>query len=159
MKNQIKTLKSEIVKSSTVLARVEQFIVEFESNRLDRGNLSIDQAMILAQSLTNYYTCLETIFLRVSRYFENSLPSSRWHQALLEKMTLEIEGVRIRVICDEVKAGLLELMKFRHFARYYFELDYDWDKLFYLLKKFHDIRKPVKKDLKQFCEYLDQLTQ
>ncbi len=44
-------------------------------------------------------------------------------------MILEIEGVRKAVISDETYSNLLEFLKFRHFKRYYFEFDYDWDKL------------------------------
>ena len=41
--------------------------------------------MVITQSLTNYYTCLETIFLRISKFFENNLDKDQWHQSLLEK--------------------------------------------------------------------------
>ncbi len=43
-----------------------------------------------------------------------------WHRPLLEKMALEIEDVRPKVIGDAAYHGLLELLKYRHFARYYF---------------------------------------
>ena len=72
-------------------------------------------------------------------------------------MTLEIDGIRPRVLRDEVHLGLCEIMKFRHFSRYYFELDYDWDKLVYLLKKFNDVRVPVREDLAAFERYVEEL--
>jgi len=144
-------------KQQEVLHRLEKFMIEFESERFTPEQPTIDQAMILAQALTNYYTCLETIFLRISKFFENNLPADRWHQALLEKMTLEIEGVRARVLRDEVYLSLLELLKFRHFTRYYFELNYDADKLRFLLKKFNEVRKPVQDDLNAFQSYLVRL--
>jgi len=103
--------------------------------------------MVVSQSLSNYYTCAETLFVRASRFFENHLPQDRWHQALLEKMVLEIEGVRPRVISGPVYSALVELLKFRLFSRYYFDLDYDWDKLLFLLKKFNDLQEPLKNDL------------
>ena len=81
--------------------------------------------------LENYYTCLETIFLRISQSFENHLESARWHNDLLQKMTLETEGVRTAAVSDEAFPPLFELLKFRHFKRYYFELEYDWDRLDY----------------------------
>ncbi len=157
MKNKIRSLRSEMKKQQEVLHRLEKFMIEFESERFTPEQPTIDQAMILAQALTNYYTCLETIFLRISKFFENNLPADRWHQALLEKMTLEIEGVRARVLRDEVYLSLLELLKFRHFTRYYFELNYDADKLRFLLKKFNEVRKPVQDDLNAFQSYLVRL--
>lgn len=114
--------------------------------------------MILAQALSNYYTCLGTIFFRISQFFENNLANDRWHQVLLSKMTLEIEDVRERVISDDVHMGLLEILKFRHFTRYYFDLNYDWDKLRFLLKKFNDVRALLRKDLATFDEFLEKLS-
>lgn len=157
MNAKLQMLKNEVAKSISVLERLERYIVDFESTRLHRDKSNTDQAMILAQALTNYCTCMETIFLRISGHFENNLPPDRWHQALLEKMTLEIDGIRPRVIRDEVYFGLLEIMKFRHFARYYFELDYDWDKLLYLLKKFNEVREPVREDIAAFEQYVEKL--
>jgi hypothetical protein len=72
-------------------------------------------------------------------------------------MTLDIEDVRPKVIGDLVFQGLLELLKFRHFARYYFELDYDWDKLRFLLKKFNGIHTEVRAELLEFDRFLQQL--
>ena len=62
-----------------------------EITRLGKTPVS---ALIIAGLLENYYTCLETIFLRISQHFENRLGSDRWHRDLLQKMTLEIKGVR-----------------------------------------------------------------
>ena len=64
------------------------------------GKTSIS-ALIIAGLLENYYTCLETICLRISQSFENRLDPARWHHDLLQKMTLEIEGVRTAVVSEE----------------------------------------------------------
>ena len=58
-------------------------------------------ALIVAGLLENYYTCLETIFLRISQSFENRLEPARWHNDLLRKMTLEVEGVRAAAVSEE----------------------------------------------------------
>lgn len=52
---------------------------------------------------------------------------------ILDKMVLEKKGIRPRVFSDESHRLLAELMRFRHFKRYYPELDYDWEKLRCLL--------------------------
>jgi len=152
----IQILRAEISKSLQVLARIEDYITDFQQHKLN--NLpGTDEAMIITQALTNYYTCTETLFLRISKFFENNLDKEQWHRSLLEKMTLEIEDVRPRVICESVYHGLLELLKFRHFSRYYFELDYDWDKLRFLLKKFNDIHIQVRTDICRFNCFLNTL--
>ena len=71
------------------------------------------------------YTCLETIFLRISQSFENRLEPARRHNDLLRKMTLEVEGVRAAAVSEEAFFPLFELLKFRHFKRYYFDLESD----------------------------------
>lgn len=69
-------------------------------------------------------------------------------------MTLEIEGLREAVLSESVYAILLELMKFRHFRRYYFEFEYDWDKLGYLEKKYQQVKPLVTADLQRFDGFL-----
>ena len=48
------------------------------------------------------YTALETLFLRVSQFFENRLAPDRWHSDLLEKMTLEVPGIRQPLIARDL---------------------------------------------------------
>ena len=114
-------------------------------------------ALIVSGLIENYYTCLETIFVRVSQFFENSLGPERWHAGLLDRMTLEIEGVRIVAVSLDNHGRLLELLKFRHFRRYYFELECDWDRLDFLLKKLNEAHPKVKIDLEKFVEFLKQI--
>ena len=153
---EVQTLRAEIGKSLSVISRVENFILDFQKRKLSKTP-GLEEAMVVTQALTNYYTCLETLFLRISKFFENNLEREQWHRSLLEKMTLEIEDVRPRVISDAVYNSLLELLKFRHFARYYFELDYDWDKLRFLLKKFNAVHTQARADLSDFDRFLKQL--
>ncbi len=110
-------------------------------------------ALIVAGLLENYYTCLETIYLRISQSFENNLESARWHNDLLQKMTLDIEGVRTAAVSDEAFPPLFELLKFRHFKRYYFELEHDWDRLDYLVTKLRQVHPLVTRDLERFVRF------
>ena len=110
-------------------------------------------ALIVAGLLENYYTCLETIYLRISQSFENRLEAARWHNDLLQKMTLEIEDVRTAAVSDEAFSPLFELLKFRLFKRYYFELEYDWDRLDYLVTKLRQAHPLVTRDLERFVRF------
>jgi hypothetical protein len=153
-KRELATLFGEIGESLKALEKMENFIVSYERDVLDAGTTGIEQALALSQALGNYYTCIETIFFRISQFFENSLPQNRWHQALLEKMTLEIPEIRPKVISYASYQGLSEILKFRHFSRYYYEFDYDWDKLRFLLLKFNAVRETVKKEINDFVSVL-----
>lgn len=114
-------------------------------------------ALIPAGLLENYYTCLETIMLRVSQHFENNLDPARWHADLLEKMRLRLENVRVELFDDKTYARLLELLRFRHFRRYYFETEYDWDRLDYLVTILGKAHPAVVAGLSRFLAFLDRL--
>lgn len=150
-------LAARLEKTLALLERIgreyDRFLAE-DFPLLGRKNSA---AMVVAELMVDYYTCLETCFLRISQFFENRLSKDRWHADLLEKMTLRIENVRDAVLRDETAAALGEILKFRHFRRYYFEMEYDWDKLDYLQKVFARIRQSVPKELAAFQEFLRRL--
>lgn len=150
-------LKNEIEKSLVVLSRLQDFMEKYRKEKVLVDTRGVEEAMVIAQSMTNYYTCVETIFLRISRFFENNLSKERWHQELLERMTVEIEGIRKSVITDDVRDSLAEILKFRHFTRYYFELNYDWDKLDFILKKFDQIKETLPIQIRKFLLFLDEI--
>jgi hypothetical protein len=154
---EILTLKATIRKSCSVLERLENYYHEYLVTELNRDEARKSDAIVIADILVNYYTCLETMFHRISQFFENNLQGDRWHRDLLDTMTLHVEGVRKAVISDESHALLVEFLKFRHFKRYYFELDYDWDKLEFLQKKFKQLQLLVKRDIESFLVFLDKL--
>jgi hypothetical protein len=150
----IAELIGEIRKSRLMLEKIDTFYREFKESDFKILGKKRTTGIVLAEILTDFYTCLETLFLRISQFFENSLKPHKWHSDLLCKMTIDIEGVRKAVISDQTYTILVELMKFRHFKRYYFEFDYDWDKLEFLEKKYHQVRPLMYKDLEIFEEFL-----
>ncbi len=114
-------------------------------------------ALIVAGILERYYTNLETVFLRISQMFENSLSRDAWHRDLLSRMTIQIEGVREPAVSPENHGNLAELMKFRHFARYYYEIDFDWRKLDFLVAVLREAHPLVRRDLERFAGFLQRL--
>lgn len=154
---ELTVLRQELRKALEVLAGVDRFYETFRTQDFPALGRKQTSAIVVAQVLENFYTCLETAFLRVSRFFENSLDERRWHSDLLEKMTLRIEGIRESVVSPATLSLLVELMRFRHFKRYYFELEYDWDKLDFLLGKYQECKRLVRQDLQRFIEFLDSL--
>lgn len=152
-------LLSQINKSESVLKRItEEYDVFLATDYKLLGEKSTS-AIVIAEYLVDYYTCLETLFFRISQFFENNLSRDKWHRDLLEKMTLQVVGVREPVVSDNTQALLNELMKFRHFRRYYFELNYDWDKLRYLQKKFGEVRDLIPVELNTFKAFVRKLQQ
>ena len=88
-----------------------------------------------------------------SKLLKNNLDSARWHNDLLQKMTLEIEGVRTAAVSDEAFTPLFEMLKFRHFKRYCFELEYDRDRLEHLVTKLRQVHPLVTRDLERFVRF------
>ena len=71
----------------------------------------------LGYTIHNIYNALESYFLRISRFFENDLPPSTWHRELVERMTIEIEGLRPRLLDSSLAQDIHELRAFRHVFR------------------------------------------
>lgn len=157
VEEQLNDLLGEIEKTSQILGKISAFYDEFiqgEYKTLGETRLS---AICFAEIFDNYYTGLETLFLRIAQFYGNNLRQEKWHTDLLHKMTLSLPEVRIALLRDETAGILQEFLKFRHFRRYYFEFDYDWDKLNFLNKKFRDVHPLLKKDLSGFADFLRRL--
>ena len=153
----ITELDARIEKTKTLLIRIGNEYDAFFRDDFEHMGRKNASAIVVAELMVDYYTCLETCFLRISQFFENHLSDSHWHADLLEKMTLRIEGTRDAVISDATASALTELMKYRHFRRYYFELEYDWDKLDYLQKVYARVREAVPAELATFQTFLHAL--
>jgi hypothetical protein len=156
-RDDLRELMARIDRCLTMTERLSSAYDEFlavDFPGLGKKNTS---AMVIAEFMVDYYTCLETCFLRISQHFENHLSSERWHTELLEKMTLSIPDTRIPVITAFTASDLVELMKFRHFRRYYFELEYDWAKIEYLQIIFNRLRLAMPGHLSGFREFLNKV--
>ena len=74
-------------------------------------------------------------------------------------MTISITGIRERVITDETHQSLSELLSFRQFKRYYFALNYDWDRLELVIKKFEKVQGPIQREIDEYIRYLETLAE
>ena len=128
-------LLGELEKGMEVLTGVYLFFEQSLMQDVPKLGRSRSAAVLLAGIIDNYYTGLETMFFRISQFFENSLGKARWHADLLQRMRISVKGERVEVIKDETFACLDEIRRFRHFNRYYYNLDYDWDRIDFLIKK------------------------
>jgi hypothetical protein len=155
MSEKVEKLIDSIERCFAVLDTLDDYFREYREQLPTSGIPGRNHCLVIAQLLENTYTALETAFMRISQYFENSLSTTRWHGDLLEKMTYEIEGMRPRVISDQSRRLLLELLRFRHFKRYYFELDYDWEKLKFLMSVYDRVLPKVREELADFRKLID----
>jgi hypothetical protein len=138
--------------SFRVLDDMEAFLTERRGSSATSTVPDRAERIVIAQILENTYTAVETALLRISQGFDNNLSPGRWHADLLDKMLLEKKGIRPHVLSDESHRLLTELMRFRHFKRYYLELDYDWEKLQFLLSVLNRCLPLVRAELSAFRE-------
>ena len=157
MENKLHTLKNEIQNTIEILNQIESFYSNFKSGELTTLGKRQSSALVLGKIFENFYTCLETIFLRISQFFENTLDKERWYGDLLYKMTLRIQGIREPVLSRHTYTLLHEFLRFRHFNRYYYQFEYDWDKIEFLMKKYEQVSYLVAEELTQYQGFIDQL--
>jgi hypothetical protein len=80
----------------------------------------------LGFTVQTVYGVLENYFLRISKYFENNLPADRWHVGLVERMKLDIPGVRPAFLENAEQAKQVrEILRFRHRLRHLYGEDLD----------------------------------
>ena len=155
---EVQTLAAHIVKHQELLIESNQQVCDAEEKDLAVLGRTARSAVLIAGLLENYYTCAETIFVRISQFFENNLKPDRWHKELLDRMILSVGNVRPQVIRDQVYRDLLELMRFRHFRRYYFGTAYDWERLDELVRRAKRVHPLLYSDLSAFVGFLEELS-
>ncbi|MCA1949980.1 MAG: hypothetical protein LDL24_05390 [Treponema sp.] len=58
--------------------------------------------MALGYTIHNIYGVMENACLRIARFFENGLNQNSWHRELLDRMIIEIPGVRQALLTKRV---------------------------------------------------------
>lgn len=80
----------------------------------------------LGYTIHTLYGIVENYFVRISKFFENGIPKDRWHRVLLERMALDISGVRPPFFTEPTHLkDAYELLAFRHRIRNLYGEDLD----------------------------------
>ncbi len=128
--------------------------------RVEGGSVDVLDYGALAYTIHTLYGVLENYFLRISKFFENNLPSQGWHKALVERMALDIPGVRPPLMTSrEWKQDVLTVLRFRHKFRHLYGEDLDpaqtaavQGALFRLLEGFPEIHETYCEKLRALAE-------
>jgi hypothetical protein len=95
-------------------------------DRIEAGAKDLLDYGALAYTIHTLYGVFENYFLRIAKFFENNLPSDHWHKTLVERMALEIPGLRPALLPDDaVKKDVMQVLKFRHKFRHLYGEDLD----------------------------------
>jgi hypothetical protein len=105
--------------------------------------------------LHNLYNALENSFEQISRTFENHVVDvSRWHRELLDKMFLDIPGVRPPVLTQALRPLLHDLLGFRHLFRHSYDFNLDPARLARLSADWNSAKKELFAALQAFSDSL-----
>jgi hypothetical protein len=83
----------------------------------------------LSYTIHNLYGSIEQYCTRIAKFYENNLSTRTWHAELLERMTLNIEGVRPALFDREIFWELDELRRFRHLFRHMYDRPLDSERV------------------------------
>lgn len=105
--------------------------------------------------LHNLYCAIEDLFLEVARTFENRVEDpARFHRDLLKRISLDIAGIRPRLISERSYSLLDELRRFRHVFRHAYDYHLEPERVEHLQKKILAQWKLVQADLEAFKAFL-----
>ncbi len=150
----IAELEGEITSQIQVLNELYDYLQQIMTDDVVREGKSRKNGLVVAGLLENYYTAAETTMFRIAQNFGNNLDSERWHADLLHRLNIEVPGIRPRVIGDDSYMYLDELRRFRHFKRYYYRVEYDWDKLDFLIAKLDQLHPLLLQEMDAFGTFL-----
>ncbi|WP_366932600.1 hypothetical protein [Thermotoga sp.] len=103
---------------------------------------------------------MEDIFELISSEMNGvRLDSYDRHKRLLNRMTLEIPGLRPAVISKELKEALDEYLRFRHVFRNVYGYLLEWKRMKPLLEKAGAVYKRFKEEIEGFKDLLRELAE
>ena len=111
----------------------------------------------MGYTLHTLYTTMENYFLRISKTFENHLPSDSWHRHLIEAMQLDLPGIRPAFMGTELAGIADELRGFRHVFRSVYESRIDPDRITLLQNKIPRMRELFSAAHRAYCDAVSEL--
>ncbi len=120
--------------------------------RADRFN-SADEPLLesIGYQIHNLYGATEDLLKVVAHYFENNVgDASQWHSALLQRMSLEVPGIRPALLSSQSYTILNSLRGFRHFFRHAYGSNIEWEQLQINLNKALTLKALLEEDIQQF---------
>ncbi len=146
-------IAGEILSQIRILTELHDYLLQILTDDVSREGKSRKNGLVVAGLLENYYTAAETVMFRIAQGFGNSIDGERWHADLLHRLNIEVDNIRPRVLTDDSYSDLDELRRFRHFKRYYYRIEYDWDKLDFLIRKLQRLHPRFLHELNAFREF------
>lgn len=117
-----------------------------------------ERTIYLGYLLHNLYCALEDLFMEIAKTFENQIEDpSRFHKALLKRMTIEVPKIRPSVLSRKSHRALNELRGFRHLFRHAYGYTLDPNKVVTLKSSIEQHWNEIMTDLNLFSEFLQKI--
>lgn len=143
-------LKANIDADLAEIQKIYEFLAHYST--VD----TLEQAILAGYYLNNLYSAFENICLNIAQTFEHQIDDrSRWHAALLKRMTLDIESIRPKLLSPATYTALDELRRFRHIFRNAYTLELDPQRLQLVLYHAQQLQQYYPADLAQFKAFLN----
>ncbi|MFM8434432.1 MAG: hypothetical protein ACKOBP_03700 [Planctomycetia bacterium] len=127
-----------------------------EAARLARERLTDEHTGHLSAcgyELNRFYNVLEKSFERLCAAFENHFEKTGdYHERLLERVSLDLPGIRPRFLPEEHRAQVRELKSFRHFFRHAYDPILRSDRLAELVGDAGRVSAAFPEWIHSFCE-------
>ena len=148
-------IRQDLADIERLVERVERAVLSARQNATDQ-DLFVDSA---ALNLHDFSTCLERIFTHIASNLDQSVPSgSDWHRELLRQMTVEIPGIRPRVLSDDAARAVDEYLRFRHVVRHIYAFDLDLGRVERLARGLRPTFRDVRASLDALAAFLERLS-
>ena len=134
--------------------RVQQLVDQFEHAATALRDSNVDRLLVYgaAALLESFYTGVEKALDRIASKMGGMPSGPAWHRELLTSMTLDIEGVRPRVLSRDAARELDTYLAFRHRFRNLYVFDLEQEPMLQLLERGPKAWQLVSTDLKAFFE-------
>ena len=157
MKEKLKLLSANIRQQMIKLEKCRKELdIYLKGKDIKKGVDNYDKATI-GFYLHNFYNGCENIFTLIARAFENNIEPQVWHRALLERMCLDIEGVRPAVIDENLCLLLDNFRGFRHVFRHCYSFELDWNRQKVVLDQFPETYILFKNATEEFLKKVDDM--
>lgn len=156
--DRLRILRGELLADARLLDAMEQKWA-LVKKKLERVEPDEFDHIALAYTLANLYSVMENYFLRVAKAFENRLDPSRWHRDLLDRMAIEIIGIRPALLDPDERARIDELRAFRDVFRHMYQGQLDVEKLQLVDRRTPQALAAFQRAHERFLPLLDSLIQ
>jgi hypothetical protein len=148
-------LRAEIVRQTSRLTQGYETLEQRSDEIAPENQSSIESA---AYQLHNYYSAIEDLLQIVAKAFENNIVDlTRWHSELIDRMTLNIPGVRPALLSAQTAALLHRLRGFRHFFRHAYDVPLDASEVQQNWNTARQLRPLLERDVATFLRNLEQV--